>query len=144
MYFFFLSVLFSIVSKANASENMQMWATGKWSYDVEASMNRCMRLSLSDCQWENLDEAQLAQKKEAYREGFSKMNGVILNFSATVMMMGDRSSNIKVVDGENWSHLSIETTETKEGMVLLRETNNILCFSERGNKSDAMCFRSLK
>ena len=144
MLSFFSSVFFMFGSTAHA-DNMLTWATGKWIYDVESSMNRCERLLLHDCKnWNSVTESERLQLKEQYREGFLKMNGTVFSLSSTVMSMREQNSEIKIIDSDNWSHLVVEVTDSKEIIVLLRERENVFCFSERGSKSDSMCFRSMK
>ena len=144
MFFLLSSVFFLFVSTAHA-DDMRTWATGKWTYDVEASMERCERLLLNDCKnWDSVTESEKSKLKEQYREGFAKMKGTVFALAATAMSMNTQNSEIKIIDGDHWSHLVVEVADSKEVMVLLRESPNVLCFSERGSKSDSMCFRTLK
>jgi hypothetical protein len=136
-----VSIIFIQPAGANDSKNELI---GTWNFDIESSLIRCERLQSHDCAtWKNLSESERNEEIEKYRKGFKHASEMVLTFSETEFTTNNNTFPYEI-QKSIWSHVVIKINKknsTEEWLVLIKETPEVLCFGEKKQVQDVMCFR---
>jgi|GEM_PF-5725109 len=140
LFSIFSFLVFMNPAKADTGMNLN----GTWGIDVDSSVNRCIRLQLSDCTDSRDAEAMRGiMKKRLVEKGditFTFNNGAIeSNFGE------ETQSGTYSILNSSFSFSILELTDSKtqkkETLYLFLEAPGVFCFGETAKTADSMCWR---
>ena len=116
---------------------------GTWHFDVDASIERCIRLNLSDCTDKTKAENTRAEMNKMLEKG--EMYFVFNKGSMESFAFGKSKTGQYDVFGDAYAYTIIkdidETGKYGNPMAFILEKTNVICLGEGTKSADALCLR---